>query len=75
MVRGITQAVGKIYNKIPLQYHASIRPYFSEDVVYIVTKKLGIDSDIGLATSILFLCIALIYGWFGGHLRFPAFFW
>jgi hypothetical protein len=74
MVRSITQVVGKIYNKIPLQYHESIRPYFSEDVVYKVTKKLSINSDIGLATSLIFLCIGMIYGWFGGHLRFRAFF-
>lgn len=74
MVRGITQTVGKIYNKIPVRYHENIRPYFSEDIVYIVTKKLGIDSDIGLATSLLFLCVGLLFGWFGAHLRLRAFF-
>jgi cellulose synthase/poly-beta-1,6-N-acetylglucosamine synthase-like glycosyltransferase len=75
MVRGIMQTVGKIYNKIPVQYHDEIRPYFSEDVVYIITKKLGIDSDIGLATSIIFFVVGICFGWFGGHLRLRAFFW
>jgi exo-beta-1,3-glucanase (GH17 family)/cellulose synthase/poly-beta-1,6-N-acetylglucosamine synthase-like glycosyltransferase len=75
MVRNLMQWVENIYTNIPSRYQESVRPYFSGDAVYIATKKLGIDSDIGLATSMIFLFIALFFGWFGAHLKPYAFFW
>ena len=74
MVRNIVDVVGKIYAKIPPQYQDTIRPYFSEEAVYLGIKKLGVDSDIGLATSLIFLCIALIFGWMS-QIRLNVFFW
>lgn len=75
MVRGLANAVDAIVRKIPEKYTTNIDTIFSGDMVYRITKVLNIDSDIGLATSLIFLTISIIFGWLAGHLRFRAFFW
>lgn len=75
MVRGIANTVDAVVNKIPDRYATKIDDIFSGDMVYRLTKVLNIDSDIGLATSFIFLTVSIIFGWLGGHLRFRAFFW
>lgn len=75
MVRGIANTVDAIVHKIPEKYATKIDNIVSGDMVYRLTKFLNIDSDIGLATSFIFLIVSIIFGWLGGHLRFRAFFW
>lgn len=75
MVRGLANTVDAIVHKIPEKYATKIDTIFSGDMVYRLTKVLNIDSDIGLATSLIFLTVSIIFGWLGGHLRFRAFFW
>lgn len=36
-------------------------------------KDIGLNSDIGLCTSLLFLVISIFFGWFGSRLRISAF--
>lgn len=75
MVRGIANTVDAVMRKIPERYSEKIDHIFSGDMIYSLTKKLNIDSDIGLATSLIFLTVSVIFGWLGAHLRFRAFFW
>ena len=75
MVRGLANAVDAIVRKIPEKYATNIDGIISGNMVYRLTKVLNIDSDIGLATSLIFLTVSILFGWFAGHLRFRAFFW
>lgn len=75
MVRGIANTVDAVMRKIPERYSEKIDHIFSGDMIHRLTKKLNIDSDIGLATSVIFLTVSVIFGWLGAHLRFRAFFW
>ncbi len=75
MVRGLANSTDALLNKLPDKYTIKINQFFSGDTIYQLTKFLNIDSDIGLATSLIFLTVSIIFGWLGGHLRFRAFFW
>ena len=36
-------------------------------------ETIGLNSDIGLCTSIIFFIVGLVFGWQGTKLRIPAF--
>ena len=54
-----------IMERIPEIYSEKVDHIFSGDMVYRLTKKLNIDSDIGLATSLIFLTVSILFGWLG----------
>lgn len=71
MVRFLDQTRDKLALKIPEKYHKL--DIFSLSSATVLLKKIGLNSDIGLCTSILFLLTSILYGWFGSNLRTGAF--
>lgn len=67
MVRILDRTLDKIAKKVPEKYHQL--DIFSLGSFDILLKRIGLNSDIGLLTSILFLIVSLLYGWIGGRLR------
>jgi cellulose synthase/poly-beta-1,6-N-acetylglucosamine synthase-like glycosyltransferase len=67
MVRILDNTLAKIADKVPQKYHAL--DILSLGSVNIFLKKIGLNSDIGLLTSILFFVITIFYGWLGSHLK------
>jgi cellulose synthase/poly-beta-1,6-N-acetylglucosamine synthase-like glycosyltransferase len=67
MMRIIDNTLVKIEDKIPEKYRDNY--FLTPGLISIWLKKIGLNSDIGLLTSIFFAFVSLIYGWKGGHLR------
>jgi hypothetical protein len=60
MVRIIDNTIAKIAEKVPEKYHSL--DIFSLASINTLLKKIGLNSDIGLLTSALFLILGILYG-------------